>query len=102
MLVKTAASIESILADCPFDETKKTESYFMLLASPPKKEMMEEVRKISYPNEEFMLTADCVYIFFGKGYGNAKLNNNFFEKKLGVAATTRNYRTLIKLVELAG
>jgi uncharacterized protein (DUF1697 family) len=63
---------------------------------------MEAVREISYPNEEFVLTPECVYIYFGNGYGNAKLNNNFFEKKLKVAATTRNYRTLVKLVELAG
>ncbi len=102
VLVKTVDTIAKILANCPFEETKKAEAYFMLLASPPKEELMETVRKISYPNEEFVLTTECVYIYFGNGYGNAKLNNNFFEKKLEVAATTRNYRTLAKLVELAG
>ncbi|HPE84122.1 MAG TPA: DUF1697 domain-containing protein [Aequorivita sp.] len=102
VLVKTADAIEKILKDCPFEEAKKAEAYFMLLATPPKKELMEAVSEISYPNEEFMLTPDCVYIHFGNGYGNAKLNNNFFEKKLEVAATTRNYRTLAKLVEMAG
>ncbi len=102
VLVKTADAIAQILKDCPFEEEKKVEAYFMLLASPPKKEFMEAVSEISYPNEEFVLSPECVYIFFGKGAGNAKLNNNFFEKKLKVAATTRNYRTLAKLVELAG
>ncbi|MCG2419332.1 DUF1697 domain-containing protein [Aequorivita sp. F47161] len=102
VLVKTADAIAKILADCPFEETKKTEAYYMLLASPPKKELMVAVREINYPNEEFVLTQDCVYIYFGNGYGRAKLNSNFFEKKLKVAATTRNYRTLAKLVELAG
>ena len=102
VLVKTADMITKILANCPFEETKKKEAYFMLLASPPKKDLMEAVSEINYPNEEFVLTPDCVYIHFGNGYGNAKLNNNFFEKKLEVAATTRNYRTLAKLVELAG
>ena len=102
VLVKTAYEIAEILKACPFEETKKAEAYFMLLASPPKDELMEAVREISYPNEEFVLTPECVYIYFGNGYGNAKLNNNFFEKKLKVAATTRNYRTLVKLVELAG
>ena len=102
VLVKTTDEVAKILKDCPFEETKKTEAYFMLLASPPKKELMEAVREISYPNEEFVLTPDCVYIYFGNGYGNEKLNNNFFEKKLQVPATTRNYRTLTKLVELAG
>lgn len=101
VLVKTADSIAQILNDCPFAVTKKAEAYFMLLASQPKKELMEAVAKISYPNEEFVLSPECVYTYFGNGYGNAKMNNNFFEKKLEVAATTRNYRTLAKLVELA-
>lgn len=101
VLVKTADAIATILKDCPFEDSKKAESYFMLLASPPEEELMEAVREINYPNEEFVLTAECVYTHFGNGYGNAKLNNNFFEKKLKVAATTRNYRTLAKLVELA-
>lgn len=102
VLVKTANAIAEILAACPFEETKKNEGYYMLLATPPKEEYMAAVREISYPNEEFVLTPECVYIYYGNGAGNAKLNNNFFEKKLQVAATTRNYRTLAKLVELAG
>ena len=102
VMVKTADAIAQILKDCPFEGTKKVEAYFMLLASQPETKLMEAVREISYPNEEFVLTTECVYIYFGNGYGNAKLNNTFFEKKLKVAATTRNYRTLTKLVELAG
>lgn len=102
VLVKTSDEVANILKNCPFEEAKKLEAYFMLLASPPKKELMEMVREISYPNEEFVLTPNCVYIHYGNGAGKAKLNNNFFEKKLKVDATTRNYRTLVKLVELAG
>ena len=74
----------------------------MLLAAPPKEELMEAIREINYPNEEFVLTPECVYISYKNGAGKAKLSNNFFEKKLQVAATTRNFRTLAKLVELAG
>lgn len=102
VLVKTADAIAKILAACPFAEIKKAEAYFMLLETPPKKELMAVVAEISCPNEEFFLTPECVYIHYGNGARNAKGSNNFFEKKLKVAATTRNYRTLAKLVELAG
>ncbi|MDN3724471.1 DUF1697 domain-containing protein [Aequorivita sp. SDUM287046] len=101
VLVKTADEITQILMDCPFGETKETEAYFMLLATPPKKELMDAVREINYPKEEFVLTPAYIYLHYGNGAGNAKLNNNFFEKKLNVAATTGNYRTLAKLVDLA-
>lgn len=102
VLVKTSDEIAKILKNCSFEKTKMETSYFMLLATPPKTDLIDALRKISYPNEEFVLTKECVYIYFENGLGNAKLNNNFFEKKLKVAATTRNYRTLLKLVELAG
>lgn len=101
VLVKKAADISEILNNCPFEESKKIDAYFMLLAEPPKKEFVQEANKISVPNEEFIITSHCVYIYYATGAGNAKLSNNFFEKKLKASATTRNYRTLAKLVELA-
>ena len=33
------------------------------------------------------------------GYGKSKLSNVFIEKKLRVRATTRNWKTVLKLVE---
>jgi len=101
VLVKTAHELTKILKDCLFDKAKKAEAYFMLLATPPKTEFMEALANLSYPEEEFVITPECVYISYKNGAGKAKLNNNFFEKKLQVAATTRNYRTLAKLIEMA-
>jgi uncharacterized protein (DUF1697 family) len=102
VLVKTAAEIERIVENCPFVKEKKELSYFVLLEKPPKKEFVEVTQQLKYPDEEFVIMDNCVYIYCETGYGKAKLNNNLFEKKLKVAATTRNFRTLVKLVELAG
>lgn len=101
VLVKTIAEVEAILVACPFSEEKKVASYFTLLDETPSKDLRKQVNKLTYPNEEFVIDENCVYFFSEKGYGNAKFNNNFFEKKLMVAATTRNYSTLVKLLELA-
>ena len=35
------------------------------------------------------------------GFGRTKLTNNLFEKKLKVTATSRNFRTTMKLLEMA-
>jgi uncharacterized protein (DUF1697 family) len=37
---------------------------------------------------------------FPNGYGRSKLNNALLERRLGVAATTRNWRTVTALAEL--
>ena len=42
-----------------------------------------------------------VYIYCPSGFAKTKLNNNLFERKLKVTATTRNYNTTMKLLELA-
>ncbi|MDO8736364.1 MAG: DUF1697 domain-containing protein [Thermoleophilia bacterium] len=43
-----------------------------------------------------------VYLFCPDGYGRTRLSNSFFEKKLGVSATTRNWNTVNRLYEIAG
>lgn len=101
ILIKTISEIETILATSPFSEEKKMASYFTLLIEPPSNDLANEVSMLIYPYEEFVITENCVYFFSEKNYGDAKCDNNFFEKKLKVTATTRNYRTLVKLLELA-
>lgn len=100
VLVKTPSEIRSILNNCPFDKNKKENSYFTLLHSTPKAESIELTNKISYPNEEFLITNSCIYFYSSVGYGNVKFNNNLFEKKLGVSSTSRNFRTLNKLLKM--
>jgi len=47
------------------------------------------------------LAAPVVYLRLPHGYGRTKLNNAWFERKLGTAATTRNWRTVLALAGLA-
>ena len=100
VLVKTPSEIRLILNDCPFDKNKKENSYFTLLHTSPKAESIELTNKISYPNEEFFITNNCIYFYSSVGYGNVKFNNNLIEKKLGVSSTSRNFRTLNKLLQM--
>ena len=100
VLVRTASEIKRILSDCPFSEEKKAKSYFTLFQQPPLGENIVEFDRQVFPDEEFRTTSNCLYFFCANGYGNVKMNNNLIERKLKVRATTRNYRTLLKLIEL--
>ncbi len=101
ILVKTPSEIKSILDDCPFPQEKKEKSYFVLLQSAPSSSTISEMETISYPNEEFVITNSCVYLYSELGAAKAKLSTNFFERKLKVKATARNYNTMVKLLSLA-
>ncbi|RSK41916.1 DUF1697 domain-containing protein [Mangrovimonas spongiae] len=101
VLVKTPTQLQQIFKDCPFPETKKQNSYFSLLYTVPNQELVDEVSKISYENEEIVITKNCIYFYSATGYGRTKYNNNFFERKLKVTATARNYKTMLKLLSLS-
>lgn len=74
--------------------------YYVFLQDQPEHTLVEALEQEEYPNEVFIITKECIYLSCLKGYGNAKCNNNFFERKLKVAATARNNRTVEKLLEM--
>ena len=61
----------------------------------------ESIESIDNGNDELKRMGSFVYIYCPNGYGKTKLNNNVFERKLKMKATTRNWKTIEKLVELA-
>jgi len=42
-----------------------------------------------------------VYLHCPNGYGQTKLTNQWFDSRLGIVSTVRNWRTVLKLLELA-
>jgi len=101
VIVLSATEMETILAKCPFSEEKKQESYFVIIEAMPLPEKLALLDDVSVPNEEFVVGDRCIYFYPALGAGKAKLSNNFFEKKLKVNATTRNFRTMAKLTAMA-
>lgn len=55
---------------------------------------------LAAPGERAVLVGRAVLLHCPHGYGRTKLNNGFFERALGVPATTRNWRTVLALQEL--
>lgn len=51
--------------------------------------------------DKFLVEDREIYLFCPDGYGRTKLSNNFFEKKLGLSATTRNWKTVNALYDIA-
>lgn len=47
------------------------------------------------------LAVPVVYLHLPNGYGRSKLNNGYFERSLGAAATTRNWRTVVALAGMS-
>ena len=94
----------AIIDKSPWDENEDFEEnkcYFVLLKNTPKIELIQLLEAEKFSNEVFSITKKCVFLKCNNGYGKAKCNNNFFEGKLKVQATTRNYKTMVKLLGMA-
>lgn len=101
VLIKTNDELLNIFNDCPFSQEKRESSYFTLLYWTPDQLLVDNLGELKYPNEEIIILNSCIYFYSSIGYGNTKYNNNFFERKLKVTATARNYKTMLKLLSLS-
>ncbi|MEM9075822.1 MAG: DUF1697 domain-containing protein [Bacteroidota bacterium] len=102
VLVLSAEELPKILNGNPFTgKQEENHLFFTLLKSYPKQERVSLFNEYQFKNEDFHISENCVYLSFTGSYRNAKLNNNFIENKLGVEATTRNLKTMQKLLELS-
>jgi uncharacterized protein (DUF1697 family) len=71
------------------------------LASKPLAARMAGLDDATFSPDEFRIVGREVYLHCPQGYGNTKLNNTFFERKLGVASTTRTWKTVTTLSDMS-
>ncbi len=101
VIVRNRRQLQKIFNDCPFSEQKKNDSYFAMFSKIPETNLVKEASKKTYENEEYEIINDCLYLYCANGYGKAKFSLNYFEKKLNISATSRNYKTMLKLLSLS-
>lgn len=100
-LVLTSDCIKNILDNSPWGKDKNTDQmYFTLLGKQTLSENIIKIKKENYLPDKFLIDGKVIYLYLPNGYGKTKLNNNFFEKRLKVQATTRNWNTLKKILEI--
>lgn len=101
-LVIQENDIKQIMETNPFSaEAEENKLYYVLMKGSPSEDLVKQFNQLYFENEDYHITNKCVYLLCKNGYGKAKLNNNFIEKKLKVEATTRNKKTMLKLLEMA-
>lgn len=102
--LRTAAQWQEILARCPFpaEHLAPGESLLVsLLAAAPAPEGVERLGASSSEPDEFRLMGREIYLLCRQPIHKSKLTNQFFERKLGVPSTARNWQTMTRLAEMA-
>mgnify|MGYP000231363374 CR=1 FL=1 len=102
-LVLSPQEIRLAVEQNPFKENPsmdETQTYFTFLKEQPSKEGIQAFEATSYPEETFILKDKVVYYSCAIGFGKAKFTNRMMEKKLGTRSTTRNNKTIQKLISM--
>lgn len=104
IVLKTSKNLEKVIQGNPFARKKTIDPsklHVTFLSEPPSRSALRRLQVLSAEPDQFRLAGQEIYLYCPDGYGRTKLSNSAFERILSVAATTRNWRTLNKLFEMA-
>lgn len=62
---------------------------------------LDNIQTYNYPPDVLVISGREVFLHCPVNYGETKFSNKFLESKLKVSATTRNWKTINKLHEIA-
>lgn len=104
VLLRTLDELQQIINNNPFLKEKGVDSsklHITFLSEVPKELGLSKVIGLYGELYKFVIINREVYLYCPDGYGRTKFSNDFFERKLGVTATTRNWKTVNALLDIA-
>lgn len=102
VIILTQTQLEQIIqANILQDMGAINELYVTYLDKVPQDIPLSDIKCKMTDGETIEIMPNVAYIHVPNGYGKTKLTNTFLEKKLNVLATTRNWNTTNKLLQLA-
>lgn len=103
VLIRTSEEWAGSVAKNPFliEENVDIERlHLTCLKEVPAPVLLQKIKTYQYLPDRYEIIGRDVFIFCAAGFGTSKLTNPFFEAKLKVPATTRNWKTVMKLYEM--
>ncbi|HZH87257.1 MAG TPA: DUF1697 domain-containing protein [Brumimicrobium sp.] len=102
VIIISLGELKKAIESNPFNtnEADINKLHLTFLKESPSIENLETVNSYNSQPDRFQIIEKNAFICIEGKYHESKLSNAFFEKKLKVGATTRNWKTVVKLLEL--
>ena len=103
LVMRTGEALDDVVRNNPFlaAGAEEKELHVAFLDGVPEAERVAALDPERSPPDAFAVRGREVYLRYPRGMGRTKLGGDYLERTLGVAATVRNWRTTMKLRELA-
>src|SRR3954468_4534520 len=104
VLVRTREELAGVVERDPLGDVATDLKLHVVtfLSGEPSAEVAEGIAAFDGPRERFVLSGREIYSWHPDGYGRSQRAMELDDKRLGVTATARNWRTVTKLLEMAG
>jgi uncharacterized protein (DUF1697 family) len=102
VIIRMIHDLKKIVKNLPYDSIKEEDKgklYVTFLSEAPSYDVKGALGVYSNDAEYARVIKREVYVYSGN-YGKTCFSNSFIEKKLRVSATTRNWATINKILEL--
>ncbi|MGA5897269.1 DUF1697 domain-containing protein [Streptomyces venetus] len=104
VIVRDHAYLKAVADACPFPaaDLEPRQLHVTYFSAPVGPERFAEIDPAAYLPEEFRLGDRALYLYAPDGLGRSKLAEHLSKPRInkGIVATTRNWNTVVKLVEL--
>jgi uncharacterized protein (DUF1697 family) len=101
VMLRTPKELAGVEKRNPFPKAEGKRLHVMFLSGKPTAKAIAALDPDRSPPNEFRVVGREIYLHTPTGIGRSKLTIDYFERILGVRATTRNWNTVTKLLELA-
>ncbi|MXY92657.1 MAG: DUF1697 domain-containing protein [Caldilineaceae bacterium SB0670_bin_27] len=103
VVTRTGQELQEIVKANPFlaAGAEADKLHVMFLAELPDSDSVEALDPARSPGDEFAVQGREIYLHCPNGVARSKLTNSYFDSKLSTTSTSRNWRTVRKLLELA-
>ena len=102
VVLRTAPQLQNIVRNNPFPRAGAAENslYVMFLADLPDRAHFALLDPLRSPGDSFTVAGQEIFLHLPNGAARTRLTNAWFDAKLGTIGTSRNWRTVLKLLEL--
>jgi uncharacterized protein (DUF1697 family) len=102
VILRTLEQLRDVTLHNPFlDKGAAPEAlHVMFLAGAPASPIVEKLDPDRSPLDAFHVRGQEIYLHLPNGVANSKLTNAYFDSRLATTSTSRNWRTVTKLLEL--
>ena len=103
VLLRTAADLGETIRQNPFLEAGASENWLhvLFLADQPDAGRVAALNPLRSPPDAYAVRGREIYLRLPNGGAKTKLTNAYFDSRLATISTVRNWRTVLKLFELA-